>query len=281
MVGSIYSHMGLYMRHFNIIGVIIACALISINSEAAESTHPALPQLFFVKGSYLLKFGVLPIGLLDVDGAQTGASFHMKAHAKLMGVAKIISNHKSENQVSGTLTDANVRDFPHAKREFQTHYTSSDGWRTITLVYGENGVLTDEQVEATHEMSYRPKVPADQKNGVSDTMTMVLAAREAIYQANQNGQKNLSMNFYDGKRLSKVNMQIYGVVNRMRKGIKTPVLKVGLFREPVAGYTEKELKRAKEKTMGEALIYFTANDNFVPILAELTTTLGTFSAELR
>lgn len=254
--------------------------LAPVNASAQIFQLPS-PKPFVMQGTATLTYGSLPMGKVTIDASQNGADFQMHAAVRLVGVAKLISSHQSANQITGKLSDSQKRDFLHAERLFQSNYTSNDGWRTITLGYDAAGELVKEQIQSTTEVKVRPKVPEEQKQGVYDTLSLVFAAREAIFTASQNKQSHLSMKFYDGKRLSNANISVYGVVQRKWKNQKIPVLKVGFLREPIAGYTEKELKRAREKPMGELLIYFTANDNFVPVLAELSTVIGTIRAEFK
>jgi hypothetical protein len=272
--------MGFVIKFFNIVAIFAVIALISVNVHAQNVGSPASPKPFEVLGVYSIAFGKLPIGEVRMKGGQKVAEYNLQADVKLSGVAKLFSSHQSKNKVNGRLLDARVREFSQAAREFETNYTAREGWRTISMHYDADGALTKLVDPKAKEGTARPEIPRAKLKGVSDTLTFVFQARESIYHAHLEGKKSLVLPLFDTKRLSRVHIQIYGEVKRHWRGRKIPVLKVGMLREPVAGYTAKELKRERSNPMPELLCYFTLNDDFQIIKAELPLKVGSISAEL-
>lgn len=225
---------------------------------------------------YNLQYLEMPVGVMDFR-IENGQQLSIKGNIKVAGVARLFSDH--DNQLSLDIEGASP---DGAARIFDTRYQSGSKPPThIRLNYDAQGTLVDAVHEGVHDMDRRGKISDAQHRAALDPLSMMVALREKTYQAVQSKTPKFTTHLYDGKRLHQMDMTIYGTVLFEWRGQKVPVQKVGMVRKLVAGQTQKEIKREADFQLPEAVLYFTADQRFVPIYAKQSWKFGAFKAVMQ
>lgn len=263
-------YMGMGLRLYNIL--LILLLLQAYPSAAAD----ALIGLNF-KGSYALSFSGIPFGQMNVAIEQEPSYFRMQTDISSTGMADIFARHSSHTTASGK-----GKNFRYTQRSYQTRSQTRKKKRDIAMEY-RGGRYVMEKVTPPDNRATRKEVPGKLKNDAYDPLSIIIEIRRRIIELRRGGDHVSGVDFpiklYDGRRLTQAHVEVHDT-RRISIGSETvPALHVTVRREPVAGFTDKELKqyRADEPALN---IYFSDDERFLPLKLSIPFTFGSVSATL-
>lgn len=255
--------------------MLIALCLVWVAAPASAATQDdllPLPAQMRFQFSYL----ELPIGTMAIQ-TQMGNNLSMKGQIEVAGVAQLFSDHK--NQMTLDVAGPSPKGYP---RIFDTRYhKTGEDERHIRLNYNASGALTDAIHENIYDMDRRGKVSTAQHQASYDPLSIIVMLRQQVYQAVQNKTPTFTTYMYDGKRLHQLNITVYGTRLFEWRGKAVGVQKIGLTRSLAAGQTAKEIKREAGFQLPEAVMYFTSDQQFLPIFAKQNWAFGSFKMVLQ
>jgi len=225
------------------------------------------------KGRYDFAMGGIPFGKIDVAFEQDATKYSAVSNIKTVGIVKIFVEHQSHTTSKGT--GAN---FSYPNVEYSSRYTTKGKPREADFKR-TNGVITFEHVLPPEDPNNRPPVAIDLKSKAYDPVSLALGLRSEIAKLLASGGKGFTLDYYDGRRLTRGSFQYVGEKNITIGGKKYPVYTLSASRSPIAGFTAKELKRMKDKE--PPLFIYLAKDTLIPLRLELKLILGTAAATLK
>lgn len=240
-------------------------------SAPAKAQEP-LPPLDF-SGHYDFTLAAIPFGQLDIVLSQGPGHYRATSDIATTGVAKVFVQHQSHTVSRGT--GANYR---YTEVEYETNYETKGKKRSARFVK-RNGEMVEDDVEPADSRATRPAVPLADKSAAWDPVSLALGMRIELARVIAQKGKDFSLTYYDGRRLTRGNFSYIGEKVIKIKGIKYPVYTVIGSRQPVAGFTQKELKRM-EGGEPQLTVYF-SKDKLIPIRLELNIGFGVAAATLK
>jgi hypothetical protein len=252
----------------------LALFLSLIASAPARAVDTVLLPLQF-SGVYTFHWNAIPFGEMSVTVNQRENGYRIDAHIRSTGVLRLFAPHESYNTVEG-----GAGPFAETRRTYETHYTTKKKPRHVRLVYSPGGIITEELVEPPEDRSERPVVSAEQKAGSLDPLTYILAVRQSVYDAVTKRQNGFALPVFDGRRLMNTTYRLTETKNIMGwKGGEIPAIGMLAKRDPIAGYTKKELG---ELATGEPdlNVYFSDDALLVPVKLRVDLWFGSLQADL-
>ena len=125
-----------------------------------------------------------------------------------------------------------------------------------------------------------PDVSDNDKRGLPDPISAAMMARQRIKQIVQSGQalpQSFTIRIFDSHRITDLNLTVSGYEDIKIDGKPQKLLKILYKRQPVAGYSDKELKTLK--SMDLTVSIYTDND-FIPVYATGQAVIGEVSIKL-
>lgn len=250
----------------------VALMFMSISAWAADISAPLQPynntSLYRVTWS-----GGILAGYLTFDAHETASDYEITVQSKAVGALRLATKHKSNLKTEG------VKQGDHyIPQRFTGNFIGRNETRDITLDYDKNGnLMAENYVSPKPESNNRPKVPDELKINALDPLTAFYIQRLLIYKALQQGQKDFTLRYYDGRRLTDMQYQVDGLSTLTVDNKSTQVLNVAVTRIPVAGYKEKELKEMAEKTM-KVYFSFSTDGKLTPLRFIVDAKMGAFHA---
>lgn len=223
-------------------------------------------------GVYSVTWNNLPVGYLIMDAQETASTYKVDVNTRATGALKLATKHSS------TLTAQGIkREGKYLPQHFGTVFNLRGESRTIDLAYDKDGRLISETNNPPEPEWKRPPVPQELKADAIDPMTLFYAHRPLIHKAIRNGEREFTLRYYEGRRLTDLYYTV-GEVEQVQIGKHSvPLLRVSVLRKPIAGYKEKELKKmAKKDYLLE--LYLTTDGRYMPQKFVVDAALGTFYA---
>ena len=251
------------------IKMLLVFSLLSYNAQAAE---PLMPVKF--TGHYDFAFSGIPFGQMDISLDQTATNYQASSDVKTTGIARMFVQHESHSTSSGS-----GKDFRYDNAEYESRYTTR-GKKKYARISKKNGKITSDKVEPLDNRAVRPAVPMTDKSAAVDPLTMSVAIRSEFARARKDGRNNFTLDFYDGRRLTRTNFTIGDERVLRISGQKIPVLTLSARRKLLAGYTASEMARINPKEP-DLMIYFSHDAKFVPVYLEVPVAFGVATATLR
>lgn len=247
----------------------ILLAFLFISAPAVAQTPPALD----FKGRYDFTLAAVPFGAIDVSMSQGPGYYRAVSDITTVGIAKVFVQHKSHTESRGTGAD-----FKYPEVTYESKYETKGKPKSARFVK-RGGVIVEDYVQPADHRTARTPVSVEAKSKAWDPVALALGMRIELARIIKGGGKDFSLDYYDGRRLTRGNFSYVGEQTVKIKGVKYPVYVVTGSREPIAGFTDKELKRMaqKEPTL---TVYFT-KDTLVPLKLELPLGLAMASATLK
>lgn len=261
------------MRYKILIGIFIA---LPFQLLADEPRRP-LPPLV-MEGKYTVAWNGITIGRVNLTTRETESSYHMLVDTKTSGVAALFKRERRLAEATGRIDDAG-RHIP-TRFHSRPHEADDEAEDYTILTYDPQGQLMSRTRVPDDDPSWRAPVPFPQASGATDPVTAGLVLRRELYVAIEMGQSTISTRTYDGARLAELRMAIKPKSVTLDIGRdKTPALETHLSRQPVAGYTPKELKKFDA---GDPPIrfYFSADGNYMPLRVAIAVFAGELTATL-
>jgi len=245
-------------------------ALIFFFSTSAQAQE--LTPVNF-SGRYDFTLAAVPFGKIDIVFKQDATSYSATSDITTVGIAKVFVQHESHTTSKGTGADYQYPDV-----DYDSRY-STKGKKRVATFTRRNGVMTAEFVEPPDNPAVRPPVSAALKTRAYDPVALAIGMRGELARVIRSGEKNFTIDYYDGRRLTRGNFTYTGEKLLKMNGTKYPVYTVLASRSPVAGFTEKELKRMQQKE--PPLTIYLAKDTLLPLRLELPLMFGKAAATLR
>lgn len=239
---------------------------------AARAEDPVMPIEF--TGHYDMAFATIPFGELDITLSQSPHNYYITNDIRLTGLAKIFVQHESH-----TTSNGSGANFMYPDSTYESRYSTKNKPKYVRMVT-EKGIIVSEKVEPLDSPSTRPPVKAEDKKGAVDPVFLALAIRADLINCLKEHCQAFSQNYYDGRRLIKLDFTYAGEKNIRIKGEKYPSYRLTVKRTPLAGHTEKELRNIgpNDPTL---TIYFSHDERVIPMQLEVPLSFGVASATLR
>lgn len=255
----------LSLRHF-----IAGFLLFSVGAYTAYAQAPRADFAGIVR--YEFTWSGIDLGKIALLAEETDQTYGMRTLIKSRGVVSLFVKHTSDTFMSGIKNASG-----YIPQTYETRLQTRNKKKHIKLGYDAAGQFETELSEP--EDTDRPKVPAELKKDAHDPLASVFDIRAKLHAALQNSEKTFSITLYDGRRLSRIQVDIPAVVERQVAGTKQRVIHTIMTRVPLSGYTEKELESMKGSP--NALhVYFSDDAKLWPLLMEVHVFMATLKGEL-
>ncbi len=214
------------------------------------SAPAALAENLTFRGHYDFTWSGIPVGKIVITVNETDNSYRINSYARTKGIIRLFSRHKSKVFVEGARANGN-----YLPLYFHSKYMDGDKQqRSIEIRYNKSGDVITENISPPKRAS-RPEVPAELKKNSVDILTSILALRQKLSAIFTNCSKSKSAQkckfyipIFDGKRRFDLWAEIIEPnSNFISAGTSQPAIKLQLWRVPIAGFRDKELKRIRQK----------------------------------
>ncbi len=183
------------------------------------------------------------------------------------GLAKSISKYKnylhSNFYMKGT---------DYIPISFDSALTQRQGTKNVKIQYAKTGEIINDTVTPPDNRTKRPAVSADLKKDAVDPLFAAITARKKIRECLKNDTKEFNFNIYDGRRLSKLEFNLYGLETIKIKDRTLKILKISFRRIAIKGFTKNELKRMQGEEPD--FILYLEEDTLFPVKVDANAPLG-------
>lgn len=224
-------------------------------------TSPALAETKHTKGQIQMYWGSLNIGRMRINMNEEEYRYDVTFDLKMTGIIKLFAKSKMFIQSAGMIDDGSI-----LPQHYQSRTIKSEETRIIDLQFDSTGALTFRKNEPKDDPNYRPSVSKDEILGAVDPLSGILKFRREAANALRMGQKEVNFKVYDGRRLYNVKFKL---LQRMQKTFDEDdgtqkVIHLVAFREPIKGFTQKELARMKERD-APLHVYVSDDADMIPL----------------
>jgi hypothetical protein len=189
-----------------------------------------------------------------------GGFYAVSSHIRSYGLARMISGYSSN-------TKSFLKKEGFTPVDFYSYFKLRNKERTIAISYDKDGKIVEESNKPAENRHKRPAVKAKGKNGVHDPLSAALLARKQLIDTLKAEKKSFSTSVYDGRRRFDLLFTVHGLTEEGR-------VHISFKEDPIAGYTNNELKTKKERGDPEIHIYLSPED-LLPVKAVGKSILGT------
>ncbi len=244
---------------------------------APFSANAAVPELTPLNYTtrYDVTVGGITIGRIRINTHEDTFSYRMSVDTKTSGLVNFFAPLESIARVAGSVINGE-----HRARTY-TSLAKKDGKdknRRVEVTYDPAGnILT--QMRVPDQTGWRPEVPLEKANEAKDPMTGFMVLRQTLRNAMAQEQREASTLTYDGARLARMTLKVVSRAKIEIQGKYVDAINAVVTREPIDGYTPKELKKYKE---GDPVIhvYFSADERLMPLQVTLGLSYATVRATL-
>jgi hypothetical protein len=225
------------------------------------------PPLNF-KGIYEFKFSGLPFGRLGIEAAQSPKGYAMTSDITSAGIVSLFAKHTSHTTVEA-----------HGdKVVYDTHYQTKKKKKAVKLVYEAEKII-EEVIVPPENPAKRPPVAPELKNAAYDPLSLNLALRQKIWEAQKSGANNFTLTVFDGRRLTEVDAEIAGKKVVQIGEEKFPAIKLAVRRKLLGGFTQSELDdyNPNEPTLW---MYYSDDTRIIPLKIEVGFLFGKITGTL-
>jgi hypothetical protein len=195
--------------------------------------------------------------------------YQLSTHMKSLGLARKLSKYWSVTESTSKLND----DGTIEPVVFSTYSRLKKKHRKINIEF-TGGTVASEAVNPPDNPVKRPAVASDLKQGAVDPHSAILLAYHKFRENLVLGNKRFGFNVYEGRRLHQMLFEIKGRVIKKIYGNKLRVIHVRMSRNPLAGFTGREIERMQKEE--PVFDIFVSDDNEkLPILFEASAPIGT------
>jgi hypothetical protein len=244
---------------------LLALLLLCSPALAADTLVPAN-----FSGTYTLSFSGIPFGRMQATIEVGRSNYRILTAVSTSGIAKLLARHSSDTEVRAKGTRLDAMDVT-----YETRTQTRNKKRDISYARRAGKIIRESVVPADNRES-RPAV-GELKHGSYDPLSLVVRIRQQVHAWQQGqGDANASFHLYDGRRLTQANVKVLG--EKLFRG--KPMLAASVRRKPLEGFSQKELA---QYSPGEPALtlYFTADEQMLPVYLQIPFTFGTISAELQ
>ena len=255
---------------------LLSVLLLLLAPLAAQAQVPELAPLQHT-ARYDIRFSGMGVGRLRITATENNFSYSMKVDTKTSGLVGFFAPLQSVAKAEGSITpQGNYRPRLYSS---SAERDGDEKGRRVNMTYDEHGIITFRERVPNQDPSYRPVVPIAEASAAVDPITGFFALRRLMRDTMARDQREASVKTYDAARLATMSMKVVSRARIEIGGKYVDAINTVLKREPMTGYTRKELKKFKE---GDPTVhvYFSADARFMPLKITIKLPLGTLSAEL-
>lgn len=246
----------------------------TIAPAMADPVSPSsTPAPFNFAGRYECTLSGLLVGTLGIEAHQTSSQYTLTSDISTAGIAKLFVKHTSHTTAQGE-----GNHFTYPRITYESHYQTRKKKKYVHMTFAKN-TITEETLIPPDNRATRPAVDDDLKDNAVDPLTLLLRMREAVAKAMAAGQSSFTINYYDGRRLTRLDFTLLGHQSIRYQDTKTLVVAVDVKRSYIAGFTQSELDDYDPKEP-PLHIYFSDDAKLIPIKLEISLWMGTLTANL-
>ncbi len=253
------SYMGITVHRYKIL-----LAVFCIFTTA--SAHAQVPELapLVLKTRYDVTLGGINVGRIRITVREDDFRYHMLIDTKSRGLVDMFSPLQSIATVEGHRTPEGEYQANLYKSKADKDGDEND--RRVLIQYDADGTIVKRERVPGDDPAWRPVVPLDQASFADDPMTGFFVHRAALRNAMARNQREAVARTYDGARLADLTLKVVSRARIEIMGNFTDAINTVLTRQPINGYTPKELKKFGD---GDPIvhIYFSADARMIPLMA--------------
>lgn len=208
--------------------LVLCCAI----AQPIQAETP--PPSQSLRGAWQFDFIGIPFARLWLAIDETPAEYELTASFKSKGIVSLFKKMDTLTQSQGVMTEAGMR-----ARMFRYENTAEGKYTHVTL--DDANALVKREVVPEDDPWHREPVPAARVKGAYLPGDVFFALRTK-WDSLREG-KTASITFYDGKRLSRIQVRPIQPESIMHHQRSVATLRVALSRELLAGYSQKEKDR--------------------------------------
>jgi hypothetical protein len=223
---------------------------------------------------YTVAWNGIPIGRINMTASEDALGYRMVVDTKTHGLAALFNDVRSVTQAEGHKEGAS-----YIPRRYDIRPQGNDDIRHTTVTYDAQGQIATRERAPAEDPSWRPVVPLVDADAATDPITASFAARGKLHDAMAQNNREMTLKTYDGARLAEMHFTVVSPARVEVMGEYVDAINTIVARQPIAGYTPKEIKKYKK---GDPTIhlYFSADAKFIPLRATVDTVCGELSATL-
>lgn len=264
--------MGSRSISYKIVMSVFAASLMSTTAYAEQKSL----EPFVLNAKYNVSWNGITLGRIRVHATENATSYKISVDTKTKGMGVMFSSEKRIAIAEGKRS--NNGSYSTTKYE-SSPMDGAEGRRT-TLLYDEHGKLGSITRMPAEDPNWRPEVSKKESDQAVDSATAGLVLRRELYAELAKGKTDVSAKTYDGARLATMRIQALKQEARVQiMGNYVPAINTIVTRQPINGYTPKEIKKFNAGDP-EIHLYFSSDEKFIPLLATVDTSFGKLSATL-
>lgn len=147
--------------------------------------------------------------------------------------------------------------------------------RQVTMHFAEDGALQTLAVVPPELPSRRPPVATSLLTGSIDPLTAPLRVREHL----RAGKSKFTTTIYDGRKLFAIHYTVHGKITTEINGKNIPTIHITMTREPIAGFTVKEMNNMPKQN--PVIDVYVDEVNMLPVKAIGKAGIGSATALLK
>lgn len=256
---------------------VYAAAALAFASPATAQVPELAPFNFTLK--YDVTWNGLPIGRIGIVTTESDYRYTMAVDTKTRGIVRLFDGTKSVIKTEGRYIEKDGREDVPSPQSYESRASDSDRTKTTTVRYSMQGEILKRERKPADDPLNRPVVPLEKANQAVDPLTAMYIARRMLRDNIERNIRETTVRSYDGARLADFTFKVISRASLEVMGESTNAINMVLKRTPIDGYKKKELKKYNE---GDPVIhvYFSADERFIPVAADVKLKFGTISATL-
>lgn len=236
--------------------------------------HGAAP--LNLTGKYAIRWNGITLGRIYLRASETKTRYTLEVDTKTHGIASVFARERRVALTEGRF-DTHGNYLP---RRYESRPQDDDKGRVTTLAYNAKGEIEKRTRVPDDDPDWRAPVPVSDLKNVTDPITAGLLLRRNMRAAITKGENEITLPTYDGARLARFHFTLSKLPARVEvMDSYRDATTLVITREPIAGYTPKELKKFNA---GDPLVklYFSDDAAMIPLRATAETAFGEVSATL-
>lgn len=227
-----------------------------------------------------LTFGVywsgFEVGEARLISQETADAYTISANLDTVGLIRRFTKYWSTNISKGSFVDGEMR-----PDSYQTKWNRRKEKQLIEVEYDKNWDVTKVFADPPENRGKYPELEQENMQQTYDPVSAVILARRKIMNLTSFGSKekhSFKIPVFDARRRFDVVINIEGMKTVEFEGEPRDFMHIQFFREPIAGFREKELKRMEDQ---EPVIDVYLNEDFIPVWGLGTARLGIATIKLK
>ncbi|MFZ4540526.1 MAG: DUF3108 domain-containing protein [Rickettsiales bacterium] len=253
------------------VGIAVLYLALTAPVSAAEPTLSPL----VLNGRYKIAWSGITLGRINIIAKEDTTSYYFSVDTKTRGMGALISDEAQFASAEGTKSAEDT----YIPAKYTSRPLKKDDPDIVTLTYDANGDIVNRLRTKDDDPAWRAPVTFAKVNTARDPITASLILRRELYASLTNGAKEVDTRTYDGMRLAQMKMIRAADAKVEVMGEYKDTICVGIVRNPIEGYTPKELKKFK-KGDPDIRLYFSKDAAFLPVRASAKTAIGELSLTL-